>query len=69
MLITAPKARRDILGGVSDMCLYRWMRDPALHFPEPIIINTRRYFDIDQLKAWVSSRDTAQTKPQGGNTK
>lgn len=47
-LIPAKKVRED-LGGISDMTLYRWLNDPALGFPQPIYIKTRRYFDAAQL--------------------
>ncbi len=41
---------------VSDMTLWRWLRDEGLRFPQPIIINSRRYFDEEELEAWERSR-------------
>jgi len=54
-LIPAKKVREE-LGGISDMTLYRWLSDPALDFPKPIYIKTRRYFDSDQLSAFKERR-------------
>lgn len=42
--------------GVSDMSIYRWLRDEKLHFPKPIIINRRRYWALDEIVAWERSR-------------
>jgi len=39
---------------VSDRTIDRWMRDPRLGFPQPIVINRRRFWnevDIDQFDA------------------
>jgi predicted DNA-binding transcriptional regulator AlpA len=36
-------------GGISDMTLWRWLNDPALNFPKPVVINNRRYFSDEQL--------------------
>ncbi len=54
-LITAA-AVRDLCGGVSDMSLWRWLHDPALDFPKPIIISRRRYWRASKLSAWIESR-------------
>jgi predicted DNA-binding transcriptional regulator AlpA len=42
--------------GVSDMSLWRWLRDEALGFPHPIRINGRRFWKLDDLTAWEASR-------------
>jgi predicted DNA-binding transcriptional regulator AlpA len=42
--------------GVSDMSLWRWLRDDALGFPQPIRINRRRFWRLSELKAWEASR-------------
>jgi len=39
-------------GGVSDMALWRWLRNPKLGFPRPIKINGRNYWRLDELEAW-----------------
>jgi predicted DNA-binding transcriptional regulator AlpA len=31
-------------GGISDMSLWRWLRDENLGFPQPLIINGRRFW-------------------------
>ena len=36
-------------GGISDMTLFRWLRDPRLGFVKPILINNRRYFAEAEL--------------------
>lgn len=46
------------LGDISDMTLSRWMRNPSLGFPEPVIINGRRYWQERDLIAWEQSRPT-----------
>lgn len=42
--------------GVTDMTLWRWLRDDALSFPRPIYIKTRRYWREDELSDWIASR-------------
>jgi predicted DNA-binding transcriptional regulator AlpA len=41
---------------VSDMSLWRWLKDPALNFPEPIRINGRRFWRLSNLETWEKSR-------------
>jgi predicted DNA-binding transcriptional regulator AlpA len=38
--------------GVSDRTIARWVRDPNLNFPQPIVINGRLYFDDEALTAF-----------------
>jgi hypothetical protein len=40
---------RDELG-VSSMSIHRWLNDPALGFPRPVLIRNRRYFFRDQIE-------------------
>ena len=42
--------------GVSDMALWRWLRDEALRFPAPIRIHNRRYWKLAELESWEASR-------------
>jgi predicted DNA-binding transcriptional regulator AlpA len=42
--------------GVSSMCLWRWVRDPELGFPQPTVIGRYSYTDLDQVNAWMRSR-------------
>ncbi len=43
--------------GVSDMSLWRWLRDPELGFPAPIKIHKRRYWKLAELEAWEESKN------------
>jgi predicted DNA-binding transcriptional regulator AlpA len=47
---------RSRYGGMSDMCLWRWLRDERLNFPRPLIINGRRYWRLRELIAWERAR-------------
>jgi len=37
---------------VVDRTLDRWVADPRLGFPQPLYVNGRRYFDLDEIEAW-----------------
>jgi predicted DNA-binding transcriptional regulator AlpA len=50
-LLSAPQVRKRY-GGISDMCLWRWLRDQKLGFPQPLIIRKRRYWRTKKLEAW-----------------
>jgi predicted DNA-binding transcriptional regulator AlpA len=39
-------------GNVSDMCIWRWLRDERVAFPQPIQINRRNYWRLGDLRAW-----------------
>jgi predicted DNA-binding transcriptional regulator AlpA len=41
-----------LLGGVSQMCLWRWRNDPAMNFPKPITINHRHYYRRAEILNW-----------------
>ncbi len=43
--LLSAKQTRERYGGISDMTLWRWLRDPDLGFPQPTYINGRRFFD------------------------
>jgi hypothetical protein len=45
--------------GVVDRTLDRWVADPRLKFPRPVIINKRRYFRLSELEAWERGRVAA----------
>ena len=42
--------------GVSDMSLWRWLRNEALGFPHPLKINGRRFWKLVDLESWEDSR-------------
>ena len=44
--------------GVSDMALWRWLRNERLGFPRPIRINNRRFWKLADLEAWEATRTT-----------
>jgi hypothetical protein len=37
---------------VTDRTLDRWLANPSLKFPRPMIINHRRYFFVDEIEEW-----------------
>ena len=39
-------------GNVSDMAIWRWLRDERVQFPQPIKINRRNYWRLGDLRAW-----------------
>jgi predicted DNA-binding transcriptional regulator AlpA len=45
---------------VSDMSIWRWLRNVSLEFPKPLRINGRRFWRLTELEAWEASR--SQTK-------
>jgi hypothetical protein len=51
MLLTAAQTRARV-GGVTAMCVWRWMRDPRVRFPAPIKINNRNYWRFGDLRSW-----------------
>lgn len=38
--------------GVSDMTLWRWLRDPKLNFPKPLTIRRRNLWVPEELDAF-----------------
>ena len=37
---------------VTPMTIYRWERDPLLAFPQAMIVNGKKFYDVDELEAW-----------------
>ena len=56
-LLTSAQTRARI-GGVSTMCIWRWMRDPRVRFPAPVKINRRNYWRLGDLRQWQAQRVT-----------
>ena len=50
---------RELCGGVSDMSLWRWLNDPALNFPKPVRIQSKRYWRENEIAAWLQQREAA----------
>ena len=46
------------VGGVSTMCIWRWMRDARVMFPTPVKINSRNYWRLGDLRRWQAERLT-----------
>jgi predicted DNA-binding transcriptional regulator AlpA len=53
------------LGGISEMTLWRRMRDPVNPLPRPIKINggSVRFWRVSDVEAWLARVDLAQ--PEG----
>jgi hypothetical protein len=59
--------------GVSVRTIERWEADPELNFPPSILINGRRYDDVEKLDAFdaacaAAARDSRQPKRQRAGT-
>jgi predicted DNA-binding transcriptional regulator AlpA len=57
-LIPASEVRA-LLGGITDMTLWRWLQDEQLALPQPIRIKTRRYWRNGDLNAWLEEQGGA----------
>ncbi len=55
VMLTARQVRSRY-GGISDMGLWRWLRDERLAFPLPIVINNRRYWKLSDLAQWETTQ-------------
>jgi predicted DNA-binding transcriptional regulator AlpA len=42
--------------GVTDMSLWRWLKDESLGFPQPMRIKGRRVWRLADLRAWEDAR-------------
>ena len=62
VLIPAPQVRKRY-GGRSDMWLWRLLRDAKSGFPQPFVINRRRYWRLSDLANW--ERDHAALRVSG----
>jgi predicted DNA-binding transcriptional regulator AlpA len=51
--IPAPQLAAEL--GVSRRTLGRWLRDAALGFPRPKIVNHRLYFERNFIEAWKAA--------------
>jgi predicted DNA-binding transcriptional regulator AlpA len=50
--------------GISDMSLWRWLKDAALNFPQPTMwIRDRRFWLESDLIAWERSRILREDEP------
>ena len=51
VLLTSTQTRARV-GNVSNMAIWRWMRDPRVMFPLPVKINSRNYWRLGDLRRW-----------------
>ena len=49
--ITQPEAAK-LLGGVTQMTIWRWRTNPALNFPRSLQINNRHYYVRSEILNW-----------------
>jgi predicted DNA-binding transcriptional regulator AlpA len=47
---------------ISDMTLWRWLKNSDLGFPQPIYVNRRRLFDEAELLEWEAERSRVNTR-------
>jgi predicted DNA-binding transcriptional regulator AlpA len=47
---------------VTVMTIWRWERDPKLDFPQPNLINDRKYWSRDSIDAWMRQRPNKTVK-------
>jgi predicted DNA-binding transcriptional regulator AlpA len=61
-LLTSAQVRGRI-GGVSTMCIWRWLRDPKVQFPQPVRIGgkARNYWRLGDIRDW-QMRQTKQRR-------
>jgi predicted DNA-binding transcriptional regulator AlpA len=50
---------------ISDSTLYRWERDETLAFPQPLIVNRRKLYQLGELVAWERSRAAVARSGRG----
>lgn len=63
-LLTAAQLRC-YFGGVSDMTIYRWLKDAKLGFPKPVFICTNRYWRLAEIEAFVKAQEKARASKKG----
>lgn len=51
-LITAARVR-ELCGGICDMTLWRWGRDPHLSFPQPVVIRRRKFYRAGEVAEFI----------------
>lgn len=43
--------------GISDMTLWRWLRDENMGFPQPTYLGRYRYWRIAEIEAWEAEQE------------
>jgi predicted DNA-binding transcriptional regulator AlpA len=59
------KQLRTRFGGISDMTIFRWLRDEQLQFPQPMVLNARRYWLLSDIQAWEQKHATGKVGLEG----
>lgn len=57
-IVSAPVARLNYLGGISEPTEWRWSKSLA-DFPKAIRIRGRKYYRVADLEAFIASRQVA----------
>jgi predicted DNA-binding transcriptional regulator AlpA len=47
---------RQRYGDLSEMSIWRWLRDPDMAFPRPLVLRRRRFWREADLVAWERQR-------------
>lgn len=42
-------------GGISEMTLWRWVKEGRNNFPKPVYMNRRRLWPLQTIEAWERS--------------
>jgi predicted DNA-binding transcriptional regulator AlpA len=50
---------RTMFGDVTDMTIWRWLKDPDLNFPKPIYVMRRRFWRLVELTDWIDNQPRA----------
>lgn len=59
--LVTDRAAKALLGGVSDMWLFRRDKDLTSGFPKPIRINGRKFRRLSELRAWIDAKAREST--------
>ena len=51
--LRASRQIRAQFGDISEVTLWRWLKDEALRFPQPIKISGRNYFRADEIEEFI----------------
>lgn len=47
------------LGDVTDMTIWRWLHNPDVGFPPPVVISKRKYWAVAEIDAFIARRRAA----------
>jgi predicted DNA-binding transcriptional regulator AlpA len=57
-----PRVRLAETLGVTTMTIHRWERNPKLNFPKPSVINSRKFWQRDEILAWMAVMATGKAE-------